>query len=425
MTDENKEKINNKSSLRKLLGLNKTYGLYKLNVVIVISIFIFTVFQNICYANDGKFEYLKGSYGATAVVLNENEIFLPSYYKEILNLKTGLNDQIPICAQIYNLKERKFKSLNIFMNIHRSRYLAVKLNDNEVLIFGGENRSNVRASYAPKEAEIYDIKNNTFKIVGNINYSGYNPVYTTPLKLKDGRIFISNPNSNFEIYDPKTEKFYKAGEEIKYYKKDFFDDEGKKEKIRNSKNIYNFKVAMTLLNDGRVYIAGANYEGAPGNAEIYDPETNTFIQVADQLYPRFCRSAVTLQDGRVLLTGGTNTYYSYIIHGKKRFKPSDEGNAEIYDPKTNTYTSVGSLQVKRCYHSSILLSNGNVLIVNGAKEPATTDRETRKAELFDTKTNKFKLISSTKLERYAFNIEKISDDKVLINSRNGWEVYKY
>ena len=113
MTDENKEKINNKSSLRKLLGLNKTYGLYKLNVVIVISIFIFTVFQNIYYANDGKFEYLKGSYGRTAVVLNENEIFLPSYYKQVFNLKTGLHDQIPIPAQIYDLKERKFKCIAV------------------------------------------------------------------------------------------------------------------------------------------------------------------------------------------------------------------------------------------------------------------------------------------------------------------------
>ena len=438
MTDKNKENIENNQEKtlnkpegnrnwwRKLLGLNKTYGLYKLNVVIVISIFIFTVFQNICYANNGKFEYLKGSYGDTAVVLNENEIFLPSAYKEVLDSKTGLHDQIPIPAQIYNLKEKKFKPLNIFMNIHRHMYLAVKLNDNEVLIFGGETRPKGKAARSLREAEIYDIKNNTFKLVGDTNYKYYDTVYTNVVKLKDGRIFISTAASNFEIYDTKKMKFYKAGEEIKYYKKDFFDSKGKKEKIRNSKNIYNFKVAMTLLHDGRVYIAGANYDGEPGNAEIYDPKTNTFTPVADQLYPRFCRSAVTLADGRVLLTGGTNAYYSYILHGKKRFKPSEDGDAEIYDPKTNTYTSVGLLNVRRCYHSSILLSNEKVLIVDGAKGPGgATDRETRKAELFDPKTNKFKLISSTKLERWAFNIEKISDNKVLINSYNGWEVYKY
>ena len=436
MSDENKEILENnqeenqnkpegnKRWWKKLLGLKPTYGLYKLNVVIVISIFIFTVFQNICYANNGKFEYLKGSYGKNAVVLNENEIFLPSYYREVLNLKTGLHDDIPISAQIYNLKEKKFKSLNVFMNIHRVRYLAVKLNDNEVLIFGGNHRG--RGASFPKEAEIYNIKNNTFKLVGGTNYQYYDPIYTNVVKLKDGRVFINNAMSNFEIYDPKTMKFYKAGEEIKYYKKDIFDSKGQKEKIRNSKNIYNLKVAMTLLHDGRVYIAGANYDGEPGNAEIYDPKTNTFTQVADQLYPRFCRSAVTLADGRVLLTGGTNAYYSYILHGKKRFKPSEDGDAEIYDPKTNTYTSVGLLNVRRCHHSSILLSNGKVLIVNGEKGPGgATDRETRKAELFDPKTNKFKLISSTKLERYAFNIEKISDNKVLINSYNGWEVYKY
>ena len=195
MSDENKEILENnqeenqnkpegnKRWWKKLLGLKPTYGLYKLNVVIVISIFIFTVFQNICYANNGNFEYLKGSYGDTAVVLNENEIFLPSAYKEVLNPKTGLHDQIPIPAQIYNLKEKKFKSLNVFMNIHRHMYLAVKLNDNEVLIFGGENRTKDRAAYSPKEAEIYNIKNNTFKLVGGTNYQYYDPIYTNVVKL--------------------------------------------------------------------------------------------------------------------------------------------------------------------------------------------------------------------------------------------------
>lgn len=413
------QETENKSWWKKLFCLTRIYGL-------ILAVFVFMCSTNISYANDGKFKYLKGSYGRTAVVLNENEIFLPSYYKQVLNPKTGLHDQIPLPAQIYNIKEQKFKSLNIFMNIHRFGHLAVKLNDNEVLIFGGVTRPKGKAARSLREAEIYDIKNNTFKLVGDTNYKYYEPIYTNVVKLKDGRIFISTAASNFEIFDPKTNKFYKAGEEIRYYKKDFFDCYGEKEKIRNSKNIYNFKVAMTLLHDGRVYIAGANYDGDPGNAEIYDPETNTFTQVADQLYPRFCRSAVTLPDGRVLLTGGTNAYYSYILHGKKRFKPSEAGDAEIYDPKTNTYTSVGSLNVRRCHHQSILLSNGKVLIVNGEKGPGgATDRETRKAELFDPKTNKFKLISSTKLERYAFNIEKISDNKVFINSYNGWEIYEY
>ena len=413
------EKVNKQSWWKKLLGLKQISCQ-------ILLILVFICHNNISYANDGNFEYLKGSYGSEAVVLNENEIFLPSHFDEVLNLKTGLHDQIPIPAQIYDIKKRKFKQLNVFMNIPRRQYLAVKLNNNEVLIFGGKSATKAKTPSRPKEAEIYNIKNNTFKIVGKTNYDYYVPVYTNVVKLKDGRIFISNASSNFEIYDPKTMKFYKAGEEIKYYRKYVFDDNGEKERIRNSKNIYDFKVAMTLLNDGRVYIAGANYDGNPGNAEIYDPRTNTFTKVTDQLYPRFCRSAVTLKDGRVLLTGGTNTYYSYGFDEQKKFKPSDEGNAEIYDPKTNSYTSVGSLNVKRCYHSSILLSNGKVLIVNGAKGPGgATDRETRKAELFDPETNKFELISSTKLERWAFFVDKISDNKVLINSSNGWEIYKY
>lgn len=134
------------------------------------------------------------------------------------------------------------------------------------------------------------------------------------------------------------------------------------------------------------------------------------------------RAATTLKDGRVLVTGGTGVYYGYSFNKKETTKPI-VGNAEIFDPKTETFTAISPLNIGRSQHRSILLSNGKVLIVNGNR--GVDMRGVKGEELYNPETNKFELIKPTKLDRYAFQIENISDNTVFINSYNGWELYKY
>ena len=332
---------------------------------------------------------------------------------------------IPLPAQIYNIKKKKFESLSVYMNYARHMYLAVKLDDNRILIFGGEGRET--GDLKPKdhkdliEAEIYDPKTNTFKLVGKSNYY-HNRVNSSCLKLMDGRIFISS-GDKIEIFDPYTEEFHVAGKEKRYKQISIIDTNGEKINKRTTINIYNHRTALALLNDGRVLIIGANYNGEPGNAEIYDPTTNEYKQVNEQVFPSFYRDATTLKDGRVLITGGTRLYYGYSFNKKNRKNYHFISNAEIFDPKTNTFSAISPLNIERFQHRSILLSNGKVLIVNGniGTKPSSVDR----AEIFDPITNTFKLIKSTKLNRCAFHIEKLTEDSVFINSYNGWEVYKY
>ena len=192
----NQEKVNKNNYLKKLCSFA----------------FIFLFISIICcctqIANkerflnkNGTFEILEGAYGMAAVPLNENEIFLATVHdgKKVLP------------AQIYNIKEKKFKSLNSFINQERSLENAINLDDGRILIFGGTEED------SEKSAEIYNIKTNKFEKISDTNFP-HNSVGVNLVKLKDGRVFIISED-RAEIFNPKTNKFDIAGKETKYYQK--------------------------------------------------------------------------------------------------------------------------------------------------------------------------------------------------------------
>ncbi|HSC11665.1 MAG TPA: Ig-like domain repeat protein, partial [Rhodanobacteraceae bacterium] len=107
----------------------------------------------------------------------------------------------------------------------------------------------------------------------------------------------------------------------------------------------------TLLADGRVLIAGGDAEGA---AEIYDPATDHFVDAGRLAVARSGHSSVRLGDGRVLLVGG------YDAAG---------ATAEIFDPKTNTFSAVrGGLKTARVQPALKLISDGKVQVYGGDAE---------------------------------------------------------
>ncbi len=120
----------------------------------------------------------------------------------------------------------------------------------------------------------------------------------------------------------------------------------------------------TLLNDGRVLLAGGADEvlGEPTDtAEVYDPVTQTFSSVGDLSGgPRALHRAVKLQDGRVLLVGGTNNYNdpsSIILGGQK--------STTLFDPATDTFSPGPDMSIERLAATATLLPSGNVLVAGG------------------------------------------------------------
>jgi len=74
---------------------------------------------------------------------------------------------------------------------------------------------------------------------------------------------------------------------------------------------------------------------------------------------RFYHDASVLNDGTVLLTGGSD--------GNNRALAS----AEVYDPTAGTFAITGSMLSVRVWHTSTLLPSGKVLVTGGADNSST------------------------------------------------------
>jgi N-acetylneuraminic acid mutarotase len=123
-----------------------------------------------------------------------------------------------------------------------------------------------------------------------------------------------------------------------------------------------FGHAATLLNDGRVLVAGGtDATGAIlASVEIFNPVTQTWTAGASLNTARKSPDTTLLADGRVLVSGGANA------NGRL-------ASAEVYDPVADSWSSAGTMNVARELHSATLMRNGQVLVVGGeASSPAVT-----------------------------------------------------
>ncbi|MFH1726476.1 MAG: kelch repeat-containing protein [Elusimicrobiota bacterium] len=137
----------------------------------------------------------------------------------------------------------------------------------------------------------------------------------------------------------------------------------------------------TLLTDGNVLVAGgANSADTPmTTVEIYISTRPGFVAGRPMSVARTSHTATLLPDGRVLVTGGFNT-------GCNNDVCSD---AEIYDPETNTWVGAGNtMDQPRRAHTATLLPDGKVLITGGETN-ALTGATTADCDLFDPSTNQF------------------------------------
>ena len=132
-----------------------------------------------------------------------------------------------------------------------------------------------------------------------------------------------------------------------------------------------------LLLDGRVLIVGGNGGGEDrdmASAELFDPKTNTF-SVTGSMYQKHGRQATAtlLLDGRVLVVGGADTTGTQI-----------SSDAELYDPATGKFSETGQTTEPTWYHTATRLPDGRVLIIR-----ADDLSQGAHAQIYDPATGKF------------------------------------
>jgi hypothetical protein len=172
--------------------------------------------------------------------------------------------------------------------------------------------------------------------------------------------------------------------------------------------------AAAMLNDGRVLVTGGLVlQGVgpatidDGTTEIFTPTTGQFTDGPDMTVTRYNHSAVTLLDGRVLVLGG----------GGRR-------SAEVYDPATNQFTPVEDMQDKHGLgHVALRLASGKVLVTGG--DSTINVNPTATAELFDPATNQFTTIGFMTAPRMQHFAVLLDDGRILIGggrTTNGSEL---
>jgi hypothetical protein len=148
----------------------------------------------------------------------------------------------------------------------------------------------------------------------------------------------------------------------------------------------------TLLPDGKVLVAGgmdsnddASWK-ALASAELYDPRTGTWSATGSMIHPRAWHSATLLPNGLVLVAGGQCPG----LYEKGCPAVEDPSGAmpdvEFYDPKTGSWTATGSMTSPRFEHTATLLADGKVLVAGAELAP---DAIVASTELYDPATGRW------------------------------------
>jgi hypothetical protein len=131
----------------------------------------------------------------------------------------------------------------------------------------------------------------------------------------------------------------------------------------------------------KVLVSGnciGNYDGSSAT-RIYDCEKRKFTRGPHMEQPRCKHSSVTLPDGNVAIFAGFSHHHRIIAR------------CEIFDAKTNTFSSIGNMGFPAGGIAAVLLLNGLVFISGGVVRRGNTNT----CQLYDPVTKTFRILTAT------------------------------
>ncbi len=221
----------------------------------------------------------------------------------------------------------KFKDLSR-MSGGRWYPTGTVLGDGSVLVYSGFNDSNGKIN---RTVQIW--KGKAWTAAGTV-FSGV-PLYPREHLLPDGKVFESGSNRDSKIYDPATHTFTPRATTLYDRNRD-----------------YGTSVLLPLTPENgwkpKVMILGGSYPKGTDTTELIDLSVpfSQWIFGPKMARGRIQLNATLLPDGKVLVSGGS-------VRDEDTGTAVKE--AEIYDPESNTFKPASTMQFPRLYHSNTLL----------------------------------------------------------------------
>ena len=161
----------------------------------------------------------------------------------------------------------------------------------------------------------------------------------------------------------------------------------------------------TLLQNGEVLVAGgSNASFTPlATAELYNPATGTWALTGSMITARTLQVATLLQNGEVLVVGG------------KADGGAEIGTAEVYNPAAGTWAATGPMVTSPGFgDTATLLPNGTVLVAGGCCTPAAGPGALASAQIYNPATNAWTATSSMSIGRYYATATLLGNGTVLV-----------
>ena len=290
----------------------------------------------------------------------------------------------PLC-EIYDPSTETWSSTGS-LNTPRSSHSSITLPNGKVLVFGG-------GEYA---CELYDPSTGYWSYTGSLNVPRNSSINNATL-MANGKVLVIggyNSEASCEIYDPSTGIW----------------------EMTDSLITGRADANVILLSNGNVLVVGGylNNIGFISSCEIYNPSTGTWT-TTDSLNTAGITKCIKLSNGKVLSLGVENNFIN-------------DTTIEIYDPSTGTWSIKGSLTNSNTYSSGlsnlILLPNDKILLLGNSVWASP--------EIYDPTTNSFNTIVTMNTSREDYKSVLLNSGDVLVisgrkypNLLTSCEIYRY
>jgi len=233
------------------------------------------------------------------------------------------------------------------MHLKRWYPTTTELSNGKVLALSGMIDSYTWAN----NPEVYDPKTNSWELLEDIDTSSMKDLeYPYIFKRPDGSMYVVSPyQGTLHKLDLQNSSWTDLGDSPIQYG------------------------SLVQYAPGKILMSGGGQEygqASQTNTSVIDlNQSSSWRTVEAMAHPRYQHNLVALPDGKILAVGGSRTTYLGANDGVLE--------AEIWDPSTEDWSTVASMNESRNYHSVVMLMpDGRVLAAGGGRYGGANDMQT-------------------------------------------------